>query len=341
MGTSALEPATTEVCVTGGTGFIASCIIRALLQRGYKVRTTARVPDDKSKTGFLWDLPGAKERLKIVKADLLEEGSFDDAVHGVHTVFHTACPVLMDPDGDPELTMTAPALKGSMNVLRACTKSPSVKRVVMTSSCSAIRYDYNRSETDPPLDETVWSNIEYCREYKLYYAVAKTLAEKEATEFAAKEGLDLVVVNPSFVVGASLSPVPTSSVQMIQKLLSGGEEYPNLRLGFVHIDDVVTAHLLAMEVPEAHGRYICSNEVAHFCDILEMLRHKYPNLQTASRCEDTKGNDFHHTMDTTKIGKLGLTHFIGIEQMFDDILKSFHETGLIGDYLQEQGSSHE
>ena len=56
---------------------------------------------------------------------------------------------------------------------------------------------------------------------QLYYAVAKTLAEKEATEFAAKEGLDLVVVNPSFVVGASLSPVPTSSVQMIQKLLSG------------------------------------------------------------------------------------------------------------------------
>ena len=69
--------------------------------------------------------------------------------------------------------------------------------------------------------------------------------------------------------------------------LLGGEEYPNLRLGFVHIDDVVTAHLLAMEVPEAHGRYICSNEVAHFCDILEMLRHKYPNLQTASRLNYT------------------------------------------------------
>lgn len=69
--------------------------------------------------------------------------------------------------------------------------------------------------------------------------------------------------------------------------LLGGEEYPNLRLGFVHIDDVVSAHLLAMEVPEAHGRYICSNEVAHFCDILEMLRHKYPNLQTASRLNYT------------------------------------------------------
>lgn len=71
-----------------------------------------------------------------------------------------------------KLTMTAPALKGSMNVLRACTKSPSVKRVVMTSSCSAIRYDYNRNEKDPPLDETVWSNIEYCREYKVWAQIS-------------------------------------------------------------------------------------------------------------------------------------------------------------------------
>ena len=63
-------------------------------------------------------------------------------------------------------------------------------------------------------------------------------------------------------------------------------------------------------------------------------------MHQSNRCEDRKGDDFHHTMDTTKIGKLGLTQFIGIEQMFDDILKSFHETGLIGDYLQEPGSSH-
>jgi hypothetical protein len=59
--------------------------------------------DDRSKTGFLWELPGATERLQIFKAELLEEGTFDDAVSGVHTVFHTACPVLYDPDGDPEV----------------------------------------------------------------------------------------------------------------------------------------------------------------------------------------------------------------------------------------------
>lgn len=59
--------------------------------------------DDRTKTGFLLEFPGATERLQIFKAELLEEGTFDEAVYGVHTVFHTACPVLYDPNGDPEV----------------------------------------------------------------------------------------------------------------------------------------------------------------------------------------------------------------------------------------------
>ena len=75
--------------------------------------------DDRTKTGFLWDLPGAAERLQIFKAELLEEGTFDDAVCGVHTVFHTACPVLYDPDGDPEVlnVYSFPFLRGRVTKL--------------------------------------------------------------------------------------------------------------------------------------------------------------------------------------------------------------------------------
>jgi len=53
--------------------------------------------EDKDKVGFLTELNGAKERLKILKADLLVEGSFDEAVTGVDGVFHTASPVLLPP----------------------------------------------------------------------------------------------------------------------------------------------------------------------------------------------------------------------------------------------------
>ncbi|KAG0554497.1 hypothetical protein KC19_12G095500 [Ceratodon purpureus] len=210
-----------DVCVTGGTGYIASSIIRKLLEKGFRVRTTVRNPDDKAKTGFLWELPGAMERLEVVRGDLMEDGSFDMAVEGVHTVFHAACPVFINPEGDPQVTMLDPALKGSMNVLKACAKAASVKRVVMTSSSSAIRYDYNRQATDPPLNESVWSNPEYCREYKLWYPLAKTLAEREAFAFAASVGLDLVAVHPSFVVGPFITPVPQSSIKILLSLLKG------------------------------------------------------------------------------------------------------------------------
>jgi nucleoside-diphosphate-sugar epimerase len=125
-----------EYCVTGGTGLIAAYLVKALLEKGHSVRTTVRDPGvcnkidvqsmpqaspliyhiyiyiyiyiynifffhftgDVRKVGFLWELNGAKERLKLVKADLLVEGSFDDAVQGVDGVFHTASPVLVPYD---------------------------------------------------------------------------------------------------------------------------------------------------------------------------------------------------------------------------------------------------
>lgn len=54
-------------------------------------------------------------------------------------------------------------------------------------------------------------------------------------------------------------------------------EYPNTTVGFVHIDDVIAAHILAMEESKASGRLVCSGSVAHWEQIIEMLRAKYPS----------------------------------------------------------------
>ncbi|CAA6674948.1 unnamed protein product [Spirodela intermedia] len=69
-----------EYCVTGGTGFIAAYLVKALLGEGHTVRATVRDPGDTAKVGFLWALAGAAERLKLVRADLTVDGSFDAAV---------------------------------------------------------------------------------------------------------------------------------------------------------------------------------------------------------------------------------------------------------------------
>ncbi|KAJ9708173.1 hypothetical protein PVL29_000301 [Vitis rotundifolia] len=211
-------------CVTGGTGFIAAYLVKRLLEDGHCVRTTVRDPGDVEKVGFLWELSGAKERLKIMKADLMVEGSFDEAVQGVDGVFHTASPVLVPYDENIKATLIDPCINGTLNVLRSCSKSSSLKRVVLTSSCSSIRYRDDVQQVSP-LNESHWSDPEYCKRNNLWYAYAKTIAEKEAWKLAKENGIDLVVVNPSFVVGPLLARQPTSTLLMILSVVKGQTYY--------------------------------------------------------------------------------------------------------------------
>uniref|UniRef100_A0A5B7BFN5 Dihydroflavonol 4-reductase n=1 Tax=Davidia involucrata TaxID=16924 RepID=A0A5B7BFN5_DAVIN len=318
-----------EYCVTGGTGFIAAYLVKSLLEKGHTVRTTIRDPENVEKVGFLWELSGAKERLKLMKADLMVEGSFDQAIEGVDGVFHTASPVLVPHDHNIQATLIDPCIKGTLNVLSSCVKASSVKRVVLTSSCSSIRY-HDDVQQISPLNESHWSDLEYCKRYNLWYAYAKTIAEKEAWKIAEESGIDLVVVNPSFVVGPLLAPQPTSTLLLILAIVKGLRgEYPNTTVGFVHIDDVIAAHILAMEESKASGRLICSSSVAHWSEIIEMLRTKYPSYPFEDKCSSQKGDNNPHSMDSSKIVKLGLPALKTLSQMFDDCIKSFQDKGFL------------
>ncbi|XP_076947490.1 tetraketide alpha-pyrone reductase 2-like [Bidens hawaiensis] len=271
-----------EYCVTGSTGFIAAYIIKSLLEQGHTVRSTVRDPEKVEKVGYLMEMKGAHDGLTLMKADLMVEGSFDQAVDGVDGVFHTASPVLVLYDNNIQETLIDPCIKGTMNVLTlnvltSCKKAKSVKRVVLTSSCSSVRYLYNAQQISP-LNESHWSDTEYCKQYNLWYAYAKTIAEKDAWNVAKESEIDLVVVNPSYVVGPLLSPQPTSTLQLILAYIKGlVDEYPNTTVGFVHIDDVVAAHILAMEKKEAAGRLIVSSTVPHWSEVIQILKSKYPS----------------------------------------------------------------
>ncbi|KAI3472700.1 hypothetical protein Pfo_030966, partial [Paulownia fortunei] len=89
---SRMSVAMKTVCVTGASGYIASWLVKFLLQRGYTVKASVRDLNDPKKTQHLLALDGAKERLQLIKANLLEEGSFDSVVEGCDGVFHTASP---------------------------------------------------------------------------------------------------------------------------------------------------------------------------------------------------------------------------------------------------------
>ncbi|XP_074309465.1 tetraketide alpha-pyrone reductase 2-like [Silene latifolia] len=319
-----------EYCVTGGTGFIASYLIKHLLQQGHTVRATVRDPENVEKVGFLLEMEGAKERLKLFKADLMVEASFDAAINGVDGVFHTASPVFLPRSNDDvHECLINPAINGTLNVLNSCIKGGSVKRVVLTSSCSAIRYRDDVQQVSP-LNESHWSDPDYCKRYNLWYAYAKTMAEKAAWDVAKNNGLDLVVVNPSFVVGPVLSPQPTSTLDLILSITKGDRgEYPKTTIGFVHIDDVIAAHILAMEETKASGRLVCSGSVSEWSDIIKMLKAKYPMYPFEDKPSNQEGDDNPHSMDCRKIMELGFPGFKTIPQMFDDCIKSLQEKGFL------------
>ncbi|KAH7564652.1 hypothetical protein JRO89_XS09G0002100 [Xanthoceras sorbifolium] len=143
------------VCVTGAGGFIASWIVKLLLEKGYTVKGTVRNPDD-PKNVHLRELEGAKERLILCKADLLDYQSLKEAINGCEGVFHTASPVTDDPE-----QMVEPAVNGTKNVIIAAAEAK-VRRVVFTSSIGAVYMDPNRSP-DVVVDESCWSDLEFCK----------------------------------------------------------------------------------------------------------------------------------------------------------------------------------
>ncbi|CAM6103756.1 unnamed protein product [Calypogeia fissa] len=316
------------VAVTGATGFIASLIVKDLLERGYTVRGTVRKPDDTSKVGFLLALPGAKERLTLHKADLLEEGSFDSVVDGVDGVFHTASPLLIKIT-DPQVDLIDPAVKGTMNLLEAAAKAKSVKRVVITGSGVAIRYN-TRPKAGAVIDETWWSDPEYCRANKVWYVLSKTLAEKDAWDFMKVERhFDLVVMNPTLVLGKMLQPTLNTSSEMIGELLSGAAKtYKNVAGGFVDVQDVSLGHILAYENPKAQGRYMLTAGAYSHKEICAILHKMYPDYPVPTEPGyDPSEEEPKYKLSTEKAQKeLGMK-FRPIESLLTDCVTSLQQLG--------------
>ncbi|KAH7279311.1 hypothetical protein KP509_37G014100 [Ceratopteris richardii] len=266
----------------------------------------------------------AKERLKLFKADLLDYGSFDAAVDGCEAVFHTASPFFFNTD-NPEKDLIEPAVNGTRNVLNACGKAKSVRRVIMTSSVAAVSYTPSRKPEDI-VDESFFSDVVYCRQNNLWYQSSKTEAEKEAWRIAKEQGLDLVTINPAMVIGPLLQPTLNTSSAAILRLLNGSTNtYLNVALGWVHVKDVAEAHILAYEIGEASGRYICAESIIHYERITQMLRDLFPKYPIPSKCSDESSPRApEYTICTDKVKSLGLK-YTPIKQALIDTVESLVE----------------
>ncbi|KAL8159418.1 hypothetical protein V2J09_000955 [Rumex salicifolius] len=297
------------VCVTGASGYIASWLVKNLLDRGYTVKATVRNLNDEKKTKHLLALDGAKQRLHLFEADLLKESSFDSAIDGCVGVFHSASPCYLDCK-DPQAELIEPAVKGTINVLTSCAKSSSIKRVIFTSTAGTMIV-------------TPW----------------KLVKEK---------GVDMVVINPGFTVGPLLQPTLNFSSAVIASLVNNGihislnlfllirinyvrhgaNAYPNARSLWVHIKDVVLAHILAFEDPSASGRYAVIERHAHFSEILSIIRELYPALPLPDKCVDGAFQDAVQ-ISNEKAKSLGIDSYIPLKVGLKETIESLREKKLI------------
>jgi len=268
------------VLVTGANGYVASWLVKKLLESGITVHAAVRNPNDEKKVSHLKELAKhSKGSIKFFKTDLLTPGSYEEAMMGCELVFHTASPFTTVVN-DPQKELIDPALKGTENVLNTALKVGTVRRIVLTSSCAAIYSDAIDAVNSRgrQLTEELW-NTTSSLTYQPY-AFSKTMAEKRAWEIAStQKQWDMVTINPSLVLGPALNPVNTTS-ESEQILLNFGNGTmkmgtPKLGLGVVDVRDVAEAHYRAGFTPEAHGRYITSGHNTDFVEMGKSLLPKY------------------------------------------------------------------
>lgn len=275
------------VMITGATGYVAGWIVKKLLDEGHTVHAPVRDPDNAEKLAHLNEMAAsAPGSIRYFKADLLEEGSYDEAMAGCEVVLHTASPFTTKVK-DAQKELIDPALKGTQNVLDAANRIDSVKRVVLTSSCAAI-YGDNVDVTEAPggiLTEDVW-NTSSSLDYNPYY-YSKTVAEKKAWDMAqAQDRWKLVVINPSLVIGPGTNPHATSeSFDIVKTLVSGEMKMgaPLVGMGTVDVRDVAEAHYQAAFKPDAQGRHILSSSNTHLLELAEVLQDKYSHYPLPKR----------------------------------------------------------
>lgn len=266
------------VLVTGANGYLASWIVKELLDAGCTVHATVRDPSNSKKVAHLQALAEqAPGTLKLFAADLLRDGSFEEAMQGCGVVLHTASPFVIRGIRDPQKELIDPAVQGTRNVLQCCNRVDSVQRVVLTSSVVSI-YGDNADAKGRELTESDWNNTSSAKHQP--YPASKVAAERAAWEVCkAQSRWDLVVINPGLVLGPSLTQASGSeSLAIIGDLVKGKLRMgvPDLEMGLVDVRDVAQAHLRAAFLKDAKGRHILVSDSITMMGIADVIRAKHP-----------------------------------------------------------------
>ena len=275
------------VLVTGGSGYVGTQLIAALLRDGTGVRTTVRSLDREAGLRKAVRRGGADDAgLEVVVADLMTDDGWPGTVADCADIYHVASPMIQSKDPDEVIV---PAREGTLRVLRAA-RDAGARRVVLTSSFAAVGYtpkpsaDYTEADwTDPDTPGLP------------PYPRSKAIAERAAWDFIEREGAgtELVSVNPTGIFGPTLTTEARSTLQLIKAMLDGTlTVVPRQRFGVADVRDVADAHIRAMAAPAAAGQrflVLADGPTISWLQLAQILRDRLGQLAERVPTEEAPG----------------------------------------------------
>ncbi|KAA9157091.1 aldehyde reductase [Amycolatopsis acidicola] len=289
----------TLVVVTGGTGHLGGHTIVRLLRDGYRVRTTVRSLERDAQVRAAVATGGADPAgLEVVAADLSADDGWAAALEGADYVLHLASPFPAEaPENDDDVIR--PAVEGTLRVLTAA-REAKVRRVVMTSSFAAVGYSAEPREVYTEAD---WTDPADPNEA---YIRSKAIAERAAWDHVRENGgPELTVINPTGIFGPVLDGHLSSSVRLVQGLLTGAMPVvPRRYFGVVDVRDVADLHVLAMTEPAAAGRRFLAvaGKSISLLELAQLLGERIAKLPEESPAEQPRIPVIDNTKARTVLG---------------------------------------
>jgi dihydroflavonol-4-reductase len=232
--------------VTGATGFVGLNLVRKLVERGERVRIFAR-PQAKPRKGL--------EGIEVEQAagDVTEPETLAAAMSGVRRVYHVAGVTAQGPWRSTRRWLKKVNVVGTDNVCKAA-RDAGVERLVHCSSIAAIGYG---PLEQPATESQSWNLGRLASPYYDTKRDAETIVQHHV-----EQGLDAVIVNPGFMVGA-YDVKPTSSLIVLEaaRRRGGIPIYPTRGgINALDVEDAALGHIFAMEKGKKGERYILGNE---------------------------------------------------------------------------------
>ncbi|XP_048319370.2 cinnamoyl-CoA reductase-like SNL6 [Ziziphus jujuba] len=293
MAPASLDHSSNTVCVMDASGHLGSCLVERLLQRGYTVHAAVQSHGELRLEGLACE----KKELKIFQSDPFDYQSIIGALRGCTGLFYTFEPPQDQPTYDE--FMAEVEVRAAHNVLEACAQTETIDKVVFTSSITAVVWSRNNpNSSSSDLDERHWSDVNFCRNFKLWHGLSKTTAEKTAWALAMDRGVNMVCIN------AGLPLDPDLSIEH-PYLKGAAEMYEDGTFVTVDLDFLVDAHICVFEDVSSYGRYLCFNHVINRPeDALNLARKLKPSAPSHPQSYEQDKKIIQQKISNKKLNKL-------------------------------------